>query len=95
MKVTVEIPDWAIGKPIYVVAGRELLAYQQPIVAREDHSISYTPLKVKTRRCEGCGVCCQDCVFLQTHGCPFGDQIPLGCAISDCSWIEECTEEFK
>ena len=91
-------PDWVIGKPIYVIAGAELLAYTQPNVVHEDgeHVVKYHPLKVKTKRCDGCGKCCEDCVFIRADGCPFKEQIPLGCIVSDCSWMkDDCSEEFK
>lgn len=96
MKIEVEIPDWAFGKPIYVIAGTELLAYRQPIVRHKNgkHETIYGPTKIKTYRCEGCGECCADCVFVRSDGCPFKEQIPLSCVVSDCSKYENCTERF-
>jgi hypothetical protein len=46
--ITIEIPDWAEERNIYVLAGIELLAYQE--VGK--------PLMVKTERCSMCGECC-------------------------------------
>lgn len=96
-RIVNNLPEWADGKPIYLMANRELLAYSEAKTAHEggEHVTKYDPVKVKTRRCEGCGVCCADCIFVQSDGCPFKEQIPFKCAVSDCSYIEECTEEFK
>jgi hypothetical protein len=96
MKIEVDIPDWADGKPIYVMAWKELLAYTQPIVKHRqgEHITKYDTLKVKTVRCDGCGECCRDCVFIRSNGCPFGEQIPLSCVVSDCSHMKDCSEEF-
>jgi len=98
MKIEIEIPEWAYGKPVYVIAGKELLAYQEAIVGHKDghHVVSYGPLKLKTERCNGCGQCCKDCVFVRNNGCSFGEQIPLSCVVSDCSkGFDKCTEKFE
>jgi ferredoxin len=96
MEIKVNIPDWAIGMPVYVIAGKELLAYTHPIIRKENGKriLEYSELKIKTDRCNGCGVCCKDCVFVRNTGCPFGEQIPLSCIVSDCSQIKECSEKF-
>jgi len=97
MILKVKIPGWALGKPIYVIAGKELLAYQEAVIKHEDgqHVASYSSLKVKIERCNGCGQCCKDCVFVRSDGCPFGEQIPLKCVVSDCSNnFNKCTERF-
>lgn len=97
MKVEVEISDWALGMPVYVVAGKELLAYTEPIVRHEggEHVVEYGRLKVKVGRCNGCGQCCAGCVFLRYDGCSFGEQTPIKCVVSDCSnGFDRCSEEF-
>ena len=97
MRLNFELPAWCDEKHIYVIAGKELIAYQEAIVKHEDgqHVVSYSPLKVKTERCNGCGQCCKDCVFVRSDGCPFGEQIPLKCAVSDCSkGFDKCSERF-
>ena len=60
MKITLDIPEWAIGKHIYILAGQELLAIKEARV-KKDHTIFYLPLKVKPEkgRCVGCGSCCK------------------------------------
>jgi hypothetical protein len=108
MKIELEIPEWAIGKPIYVFANQELLAYSLYIIEKlPERKEYYTPLKVKTSRCNGCGDCCKDgspfgsergepCDHLTEHGCGFGPNIPFSCARSDCSkHYPNCTERFE
>ena len=46
-----EIPDWAEETRIYVFAGIELLATQEPFDGK---------LMVKVTRCNMCGKCCMD-----------------------------------
>lgn len=60
MKITLEVPDWAIGRHIHILAGAELLAVKE-VRVRKDHSIHYLPLKVKPEagRCSGCSECCK------------------------------------
>ncbi len=75
MKLTVDIPEWAIGGHIYVIAKGQLLAYQSfqrdKIRTEEGEVIVkeyYKPLKVKPDNalCDGCkgeGLCCQVSAF--------------------------------
>ncbi len=96
MKIELEIPKWAYGKPIYVIAGNELLAYKQPRVRKKPYSKGYHSLMIKVERCNGCGQCCHDCVFVRYDGCCFRDQIPLSCIVSDCSeGFDKCSERFR
>jgi hypothetical protein len=75
VKVTFDIPDWAIGRHIHIFAGVELLGQMEfrsekikteDGVKRENH---YMPLKMKVGRCNGCGDCCG------TGGSPFSFQL--------------------
>ncbi len=74
MKIEVNVPDWAIGKDIYLFSGSELLGHLQfhyKKTRQDDGSIlrenKYFPLKLKPAegRCNGCGDCCS------TGGSPF------------------------
>jgi len=74
VKIELEIPDWAIGRHITVLAGVELLAQMQFIYTKTtnpDGTITrikkYMPMAVKPEdgRCNGCGDCCS------TGGSPF------------------------
>lgn len=62
MVVKIEIPEWAIGRHIYIFAGRELLGKCLANVSHEDgkHKTRYGPLLMKPDdgRCNGCGNCC-------------------------------------
>lgn len=64
-KITLEIPKWAFGRHIYILAGTELLGKMEfrREKIREDRLLIkeyYLPLKVKPNdgRCNGCGDCC-------------------------------------
>ena len=97
MDITVSIPEWAKEKPIYIIAGKELIAYREVFTSHEDyeHITKPGPLMQKTERCNGCGQCCKNCVFLHSNGCGFGSQIPMSCLVSDCSkGHDKCTERF-
>lgn len=67
MKVTLDIPDWAIGRHIYIFAGTELLAHQlfndkkERVNEEVVRTQFYSPLKVKPSdgRCKGCSTCCE------------------------------------
>lgn len=73
MKIEFEVPDWAIGRTIFIFAGRELLAKKETIVEfnkqLKKHIINpIQPLQIKSKddyRCSGCGDCCS------TGGSPF------------------------
>ena len=96
----IELPEWVIGKHIYIVVDNELFAYTEAIFTKENGKrvMKYSPLKIKTARCNGCGECCKDCVFIKNTGCGFGRQIPFSCLISDCSrhkTFPNCTERFE
>ncbi len=107
MKLEIEIPDWAKGKHIYIFANEELIAYSNYIIEKKpERREYYTPLKVKTARCNGCGQCCESgnpfnadegaCIFLKEHGCDLGHNIPFSCARSDCSiTFDKCSERFE
>lgn len=111
MKITVEIPEWAEGRHLYLFAGMELLALKR---AGEKH------VHVKAARCNKCGKCCEDldahvsghlplegraCGHLvkRTDGttdCGLGINMPLSCAIGSPAagrWKTEypCSIEFK
>lgn len=62
MKIEFEVPDWAIGRHIYIFAGNELLAKKEVRIVHEngEHVAKYLPLKIKPEdgRCTGCGSCC-------------------------------------
>jgi len=64
MKIELEIPEWAIGKHIYIFANEEILAIKEAKISKKDgeHILSYLPLKIKPEdgRCNGCGSCCSD-----------------------------------
>ena len=64
MQITIDIPDWAKERHIYVFAGDELLAIQEIHTVHQDgeHVLVRQPLRVKPDdgRCNGCGVCCND-----------------------------------
>ena len=60
--ITVDIPEWAKERNIYVFAGRELLASQEVLIIHQDgkHVPVRQPLMIKPEdgRCTGCGSCC-------------------------------------
>ena len=94
VKLELEIPEWALGKHIYVFAGRELLAVKEVRTVHEngEHVTKYLPLKVKVSRCNGCGDCCFECPFAGKNGCT--TNVPFDCVRSICSSFPNCTERF-
>ena len=62
MRIEFEVPEWAMGKHIYIFAGMELLGDKQVRVIHKDgkHATYYLPLRIKPAdgRCSGCGDCC-------------------------------------
>lgn len=75
LKIEFEVPEWAIGKHIYIFAGTELLGDKQVRTVHKNgkHVNKYLPLRIKPEngRCTGCGDCCQmiskgDSHFLKT-----------------------------
>lgn len=64
MKIEFEVPEWAIGRNIYIFAGRELLGRKEAQVTHENgkHIVKYLPIMVKPAdgRCTGCSNCCKD-----------------------------------
>lgn len=95
VSITVEIPDWAEKRAIYVMAGVELLAYQYP----------GGPLLVKAGRCNECGDCCtirgEPCEHLIPNGsermvCGKGPGRPFSCCIGrGADRVAHCTERFE
>lgn len=71
MKIEFEIPEWAIGRHIYIFAGNELLGKKEVRVVHEKendkwkHISNYLPLMIKPEdgRCNGCGSCCNTTSF--------------------------------
>ena len=90
-KITIEIPDWALERNIYILAGTEHLA-----TASFTRGVMY----IKKARCTMCGVCCTNppktfmfpivdnhCVHLVQEGkqllCGLGIRKPFLCCIED------------
>jgi len=91
MKITIDLPEWAEERHIYVMAGIELLA----------HKLPDKPLYIKTERCNMCGKCCMDlsnrhpfpvvngrCIYLQKEPgknemwrCELAINRPFGCSV--------------
>lgn len=107
LKIEFDVPEWAIGKHIYIFANQELIGYSNHIIEKKPKKREYyTPLKVKTQRCNGCGECCESgspfnnieevCPYLTDRGCKLGNKIPFSCARSDCSiTFKKCSERFE
>lgn len=92
MKFVVDVPDWALGRHLYLFAGIELVAMK---MYGEDQ------MWIKTDRCSMCGKCCggfqkwyfpQDengiCTCLKEEedgkqGCNLGVARPFYCAVAD------------
>ena len=83
MKLTIDIPEWALDRSIVIMAGPELVAY----VKRDSGKILY-----KTERCTRCGWCCREnlpepCQHLFFEGteaqCRLGSDRPWRCVWPD------------
>lgn len=73
-KLVVEIPEWAEGARIVVLAGIESIAEYNPVVDPDY-------MKVKITRCARCGACCQDCEYLKKGKCTMDrNSRPLNCS---------------
>jgi len=93
--ITIEMPEWAEKRHIYVFAGVELLAYQY----------AGEKLRAKTGRCSMCGKCCifrdGPCEHLVPDGtekmiCSLGSGRPFSCSVSNgTTRVPECTEVFE
>ena len=107
MKVILDLPDWCNEKHIYVLAGRELVAYKY---------LDPKPWMIKSSRCNLCGKCCQTfrgiindaqidekghCRHLKPDGdmlrCGLELSVPFGCIVSIGPYkkVPECTEKFE
>lgn len=99
MKIEFDVPEWVIGKHIYIFAGAELLGIKEVKIVHENgkHVTKYLPLKIKPNegRCNGCGVCCEGCSSLSQDGCSLKAEIPFKCIRSICTHIEECSERLE
>lgn len=100
MSIEFELPEWSIGKHIYIFAGTELLGFKECIISHDihkNHIITYKKLRIKPKdgRCTGCGECCKGCTFLRPDGCSFKGWIPFSCAKSICSPYKGCTERLE
>lgn len=105
--ITLEVPEWAEERHIYVFAGREVIA----------RKLVDKPLEVKTVRCNLCGECCRNCsddwMFGQTNGvcnhlryertpngdgwfCKLrGDIVPFTCCKGKYEDLEKCCIRFE
>lgn len=94
MKITFEIPDWAIEerRAIHIMAGIERVAYKLPW---EDY------WNVKVSRCSSCGGCCRklECDKLVEYGdsykCNEDSKRPFICCVSEPKKIDKCTSKYK
>jgi len=102
MRIELELPDWVVEGPLYVLAGIELAAYRG--INKE--------WKIKTERCHSCGTCCKSfnsakpsnsfppttkgvCNYLKDNKCSFGFHRPFSCCISiGTSMYGECAEKY-
>ena len=97
MKIELELPDWVDKTHIYILAGKELVAYRY----------LEGGWQIKKIRCDKCGKCCrtwddtQDfpqsvkgvCVYLVDNQCSLGSSKPFGCCIGLSNNIE-CLEKY-
>lgn len=71
MKIEFDVPEWALGRHIYIFAGAELLGKKETKVVHEDgkHVFKYLPIKIKPAdgRCNRCGNCCESTGFSRSH----------------------------
>lgn len=92
MKMSFDVPDWVIGRHIYVFAGTELLGkkeFRKDKVRDKDNELvvekHYLPFELKAEqefRCNGCGDCCT------TGGSPFSQMMltEIQFCLSDYIW---------
>lgn len=92
MRIELDLPDWAEGRHIYVMAGVEEVARKPP----------GRPWQIKTVRCDLCGGCCKKvgqnwrmgrdpetgwCARLRQAGpefyCDLGLMRPLACCVGE------------
>ncbi len=64
MRIEFDVPEWAIGKHLYIFAGVELLGFKECVISHEGekHIATYpNSLKLKSDdgQCNKCGICCQ------------------------------------
>ena len=105
--ITLTIPEWALGRHIYVIAGGEVIAYKN--VAKALPDLEYGPLMIKTVRCDKCGECCRadGCEYLK-HEVWNGVEVwvcdeskllmgsrPFNCVIGNESSEPHCCIEYK
>ena len=78
MRISFDVPDWAVERHITVFAGQELIA-AVPFGSKK--------LRLKTQRCAWCGKCCEPCDHLKQDGskmvCDLGIDRPFRCASGD------------
>jgi hypothetical protein len=97
MKITVELPDWAKERHIYIFGGVELLAFKE-------HGTDW--FRIKEKSCDMCGKCCEDAQFIQTYDsargrceyleevgdekrCSLGSNRPFSCSVGDPMTLEK------
>ena len=82
VRITLDIPDWALERHLFFFAGMELFAWK-PSGKGEIHA--------KTKRCVKCGWCCEnlrpECAELKQIGqekiCQLAQRRPFLCSYSD------------
>jgi len=57
--IALTLPEWANGRNIYIMAGSEVVAKKLILPGSEPDDPEYSPLLIKTVRCNNCGDCCQ------------------------------------
>lgn len=69
--ISFELPKWAEGKNIYILAGEELIGIMEHKITHVEgeHVGCYDPLLLKTAdgRCNGCGSCCESGNFFRNE----------------------------
>lgn len=105
-KITIELPEWAQERHIYILAGIEMVAFK---LYGEDR------LHIKTIRCCSCGDCCEglpvngtlpvgsdgNCSYLEksvggVRECSLGVYRPVGCSVGlQRRNHPKCTTEYK
>lgn len=89
MRVVLDLPDWVVGRHLYVFAGIELAAYKH----------NGKDWLVKESRCSMCGKCCKGCSHIVPDGpkrvCGLGLNRPFSCGTSASpNRVKECTERY-